>query len=104
MPLIDIAQWIDSVELQPRRQVRHVESVVSITIRTAKGSRPDKNVAVAMNSVDSQTVIALDSAGMVVRPARSERNILLGDWLAGIDVIDVENTIPGELYDQLFEH
>jgi len=66
MPLMDMADWIDSVE--GRSALRH-------------GAR------------------AVVSAPF----AQGDAAILVGDWRRGLDVTEVDHTIPGDLYDELFK-
>ena len=70
MPLLDIADWIDSVEGRSARQ------------HGATGT---------------------GLAACSVRFARSDSAILVGDWRGGLDVTEVDHTIPGDLYDELFK-
>jgi hypothetical protein len=70
MPLLDIAEWIDSVEGRSARQ---------------------RGATTASLPVCS------------VQFAQGDSAILVGDWRAGLDVTEVDHTIPGDLYDELFK-
>ena len=70
MPLLDIADWIDSVEGRSVRQ---------------------------------RGATATNLAACSVQFARGDSAILVGDWRRGLDVTEVDHTIPGDLYDELFK-
>jgi hypothetical protein len=54
-------------------------------------------------SARQQEAIATGLAAGSEQFAPSDSAILVGNWRNGLDVTEVDHTIPGDLYDELFK-